>query len=299
MQTYIFINEKSGGVSSHGVEHCISTIKQTLPETPFETVVASGDPTAMIEKAAALSKSKAPARILLLAGDGTAGAIASAIVDSEIEFTPLPGGTMNILSRDLGFAPDLMPAITQLKEMRSYPIDVAYINERAFLNNVVFGAYSDAARSRERLRDLENLSEKAEAAADLVGSIAMSDVERYRITVEGDTTVIDTNTLMVANNCYDGAEELAPRRSVLDAGCLGLYIARAESPVDFLIVLLETVTGGLQDSELIELRKCNQCSISTDGPELIATVDGEIVRLSSPATIKIKPRALRVLAPIA
>ena len=293
----VLINENSGGVSSVGVKACIDKLHSVLPSAKFDFEIHGGNPSPLVQRAQDAIKQKHADCIITIGGDGTIAAIADAVSAGEIPLATLPGGTMNAFSRDLGYDANLLNAIEQLGDVKETSVDLAYAGEFAFLNNVVFGAYTSVAFSREHVREVDGLVEKAEALAEVAGAIAFSDTEKYRITIGGDTKTVETNTVMVANNIYEGAEMLRPIRSRVDRGVLGLYIAQSKTPFDFLNVLFDAVSSGLTESDLINIRECKSCRIETESGVLEATIDGEALELPSPIELSIKPKALKVLAP--
>ncbi|NNE40161.1 MAG: hypothetical protein HKN14_04495, partial [Marinicaulis sp.] len=234
---------------------------------------------------------------VVIGGDGTLAAVAGAVAGSDLPIVPLPGGTMNAFSRDVGFGADLPAAIKQIPQTQRREVDVAFAGDRAFLNNVVFGAYTSVASSRERIREVDTIGEKIEAATEAIGALAFSDTDAYQVDVDGETINARTNTIMVANNKYTGADALRPVRDNVDAGVLGLYIARSTTSIDFLSVLADAVSGNISDSELMHFRRCQNCRVSSETTYLEITIDGEAMEWRSPIEISIKPGGLKVLAP--
>lgn len=297
MTKLLLINEKSGSANALGVKNCIDAVEAAWPTSEIQLEVADGDPSSLVARASEFVDTQTEAEIALIAGDGTAAAVAGALRGSEAALAPLPGGTMNAFSRDLGYNADLLTAIGQLQGAKAVRVDIGMANDRAFLNNVVFGAYAVIASSRERLRDVDHIVEKADAVGEMVGALAHADVERYRLRIAGAEKVVVTNTIMAANNCYDGAGLLLPTRSRLDSGRLGLYVGKAKTPLDFLGILLDAFTANLPESDLIELYQCPSVEVSTDAGLLDATIDGESIETASPMMIRIIPKALKALAP--
>ena len=296
---FLLINEKSGGVARAGVSACVKAVQATAPDADWQIEIANGEPAALTARAqdAALT-SEAHKDIYVIAGDGTTAAVAGAIHGAATAIAPLPGGTMNAFARDLGYDTDLMTAIEQISVLQRRKVDIAFASGRAFLNNVVFGAYAALADSREQLREADNLIETAEAVQDIVGSLAFAEADRYRINSDGEEQTINTNTVMAAHNLYTGGEFMRPTRDALDTGKLGIYAAQSKTALDFMSVLYEALTGNLGDSEEFSVSTCKRCRISSaTGAFLAATIDGEALELPSPVDIEIKHKALNVLAP--
>lgn len=292
----ILINECSGAVSTLGVKECISGLSEHIPDIAHITV-ANGHPGSLIEKAKDAIEAGNTEYIIVLGGDGTLAAIAGIVAGHNVRLVPLPGGTMNAFSRDLGYDADLRTAISQIPTLKERQVDLAFANEFAFLNNIVFGTYTAVADSREQLRDAEGILETIDSVTEIIGSLTHTTVEQYRLHIDGRESVAETNTIMAANNIYEGAEALRPIRSSLDKGVIGLYVASSSSALDFITTLSDAVTGNLASSELIDFSECKKLSVSTDSGYLSVTIDGEAMELPSPINVETRHKALRVLAP--
>ena len=297
MQTLVLINERSGAVADLGAKECVRLIHEFAGGDDIECEIAAGDPGRLIRQAENACQSGNVSSIIVIGGDGTLAAIAGVVAKSDMPIMPLPGGTMNAFSLDLGFAADLTEAIKQIPETKQRAVDIAFAGEHAFLNNVVFGAYTSVASSRERIREVDTIGEKIEAATEAIGALAFTDTTSYTVNLDGKNLEAETNTIMVANNIYTGADLPRPIREHLNAGVLGLYIAQSKSSFDFISVLADAVSGHLSDSEKMDVYRGQVCRVSSEANLLAITVDGEAMEVASPIEISLKPGGLNVLAP--
>src|SRR3569832_1555152 len=85
-------------------------------------------------------------------GDGTVLAVAEAIAGTDKTLGILPLGTMNALARDLALPLDLEGAIVALGSSEPRAIDLAEVNGRPFLHNVIIGLVPSIAVGRELIR---------------------------------------------------------------------------------------------------------------------------------------------------
>ncbi|WP_411820874.1 diacylglycerol kinase family protein [Hyphococcus formosus] len=292
----ILINESSGAVRTLGVKEALTGLAEFIPDMP-DVTIANGHPGKLIEAAKKATKESRIDTIITLGGDGTLAAIAGIITNHEISLLPLPGGTMNAFAQDLRFSPDLRTAIAQIPDLEERSVDIAFINEFAFLNNIVFGTYTAVADSREQLRDAEGFVETIDSVTEILGALTHTEIENYQLMVDGTQRNAQTNTIMVANNIYTGAEALRPVRASLSQGDLGLYVASAASTLDFITALTDAVTGNLADSSMIDVGTCKELRIDNESGFLSVTIDGEAMELPAPVYVEIRPKALRVLAP--
>lgn len=291
------INEKSGAASTLGARDCARAIYEARREDDLAVEIAGGDPSKLLSKVSKAVSAGEIDCIYAVGGDGTMAALAGVLAGTPVALAPLPGGTLNALSGDLGFDKDLNSAIDQLRTLKETKIDVAYIDDIAFLNNVVFGAYTTVAESRERVREVSGIVEKIGALGEVAAAVTQSHPRDYAVKINGETISAHSNTLMVSNNVYDGADDFRPVRGRLDTGNLGVYISRSTSPIDFIGLLFDAISSGLNNTDLMSLHEASSCRISSEEALLEATVDGEVMELSGPVELTLKPSALNVLAP--
>jgi len=218
----LLINAKSGAVFRAGVEYCRALIREHCRDEILEVV---GPPAELIAAARAATADPAIDTVLLVGGDGTAAAIAGVLAGTGTALAPLPGGTMNMLARDLGYNGDPETAIRQLHHAHCTQIDIAYVNDLPFLNNVVFGTFSVAAESREAIRDASTLAATASATADFISAVALSDAHNYEIVIDGTAQHVRTNTLMVATTSIRAQNGFARPSTVWSAVC-SAFISR-------------------------------------------------------------------------
>ena len=102
----------------------------------------------------ASAKRNAADAIIVCGGDGTILAVAAALGDSKLPLGLLPGGTMNILARDLGVPMELEAAANVTVAGKIKAIDMGYVNGQPFLCNSAIGLMPHLARTREQLREI-------------------------------------------------------------------------------------------------------------------------------------------------
>lgn len=88
-------------------------------------------------------------RVISAGGDGTAMAVASALLGSETEMGVLPMGTFNYFARGLGLSEDPLEAARQIADGEARPCPLGTVNGHVFLNNVSLGVYPAILRERE------------------------------------------------------------------------------------------------------------------------------------------------------
>ena len=204
-------------------------------------------------------------------GDGSLARVAQIGIERDLPFVCVPFGTRNHFARDLGLdRADPVAALAAFggDERR---IDVGRAGERLFLNNVSFGAYASLVHRREAHR------RRRDALAGLRALLRMPAHPRsLRLLVDGKP--LSARVVLVANNAYELRLFDLGARPNLTEGRLHLYSA-----------------GGLLPTAWDE--RVGR-TFELDGPPLLqAAIDGEPTEFTTPFSLRVQRRALRVLVP--
>ncbi|MFD1373914.1 diacylglycerol/lipid kinase family protein [Actinoplanes sichuanensis] len=229
----------------------------------------------------------------LLSRAGTVLAAAEHLRDTEVPLGILPGGTMNVLARDLGVPADLDLAVAAPVAR----IDMATVNGRPFLCSSMLAMMPHLGRIREqargrRWRSRWRLLERA-----------VQVVRRYprvllRITVDGREHRARTRTVVVSCNPLSAGPPPMPGRERLDAGLLAVYVTQEWTSGDLLAVAARLFRGDWQQDRRIQRHEGRTVRVASPHMAMMSVMsDGEIARLSMPLTFEIRPRALAVLMP--
>ncbi|GGD10725.1 diacylglycerol/lipid kinase family protein [Aquisalinus flavus] len=292
-----FVNKHSGRVSSTDLHMLREEVHKPLIASGFEVDFVLDDCPALMEAA---PKCHPDADYyIVIGGDGTIAALADIVTrlpgEHKPVFLPLPFGTANMFTRDLGFPVDPWEALEAALAAETTTVDIARVNGRAFLNNVVLGTFAEVAEARENFRVADNLHDKAMSLIESADALFYSSEHRYRVQMDNRSEEVSTNTIIVSNNAFHGSVDGVPHRDHLDAGMLAVYLTEAHDGFGFLARVAEAVMGGLSSSDSVDVRECKRCSIAPrDGEPIHYTVDGEILESEEPLIFEIVPGALRV-----
>ncbi len=293
----VFINTHSGGVRAVGAEKISSLIFHELKSANFECEITTGGPPECSDFFEIAKNAEDTTMVIVAGGDGTIAFAAKELAHTGIPVALLPGGTMNLIAHDLRIGGDIEQAIKLLTDWRPRHIDIGMVNDRAFLNNIVFGDYADIAESREALRDAQTLEERLGAISDAAQTLMHSQPKSFELMIDGKTVPVDSNVLMIANNPYTNAIDMRPRRKRIDKGKLAIYIADSKDGVDLVARIIEVLRGEIESAGTIECIETTECVVrATQSPTLVA-IDGEPMEFDSPVKVRILPRALSVLCP--
>jgi len=232
---------------------------------------------------------KANKTIAVVGGDGSQRAVAALVAGTKAVMAPLPGGTLNHFTKDLGVAQDMEQAIERLPTRKAISIDVALVNDIVFVNNSSVGLYSHSLLEREK-------SEKhlGKWLAAVRGAFrALVRFRRYAVTVNGLS--MRSPFIFVGNNAYKFQKSLLAERSSLAGGSLTMFVLRSRSRVGMARATLLDRFGGRKRTDEFIIDHPKSVVIEAKRPELTVSLDGEVIRLKTPLEYKIQPKSLKVL----
>ncbi len=234
-------------------------------------------------------------------GDGTVNAVASALVNKPAALGIIPAGTLNHFARDLAVEIDPEKAARQLTEGHEVAVDVGWVNGRIFVNNSVLGIYPvyRAARESYEARGLGKTS-IGRFFAVLGGILRVFWRVPHigvRLIANGQTRVVRTPFVLIANNEHELEEWRIGRRTSLSKGHLWVYIMRKSSRWSLLRFFFSFIFGRFSKKDAFEEFRVRELRIETKRKRIGVGIDGEIVQMQSPLEYRSLPKALRVIAP--
>jgi diacylglycerol kinase family enzyme len=231
-------------------------------------------------------------------GDGTVLAVAEALAGTDKTLGILPLGTMNALARDLALPLDLEGAIVALGNSEPRAIDLAEVNGRPFLHNVIIGLVPSIAVGRELIRG-KGLVEKLGFVRFMLRRFARARRIALALRPEGgDVRIERLQTLVVANNSYEQRFGTIMSRRRLDRGSLTVYLIRSLRVPDAVRLAVEMLWGTWQEDEVIEFEQVRSLDVDGKRKRVLATMDGEVLHLDLPLRFGVRPKSLQVLAPV-
>jgi diacylglycerol kinase family enzyme len=259
---FLIVNPRSGGGSPSAEELAAAATERGLQ---VHIMRRGEDPYALASRSEA-------AAVGVAGGDGSLAAVAKVALERDLPFACIPFGTRNHFARDLGLDRDDPIGALDAFGGDERRIDVAWVNERPFLNNVSLGMYARLVHQREHHRRRRELFARLRAIP--------TPLRRRRpggVTVDG--APLRARVILVSNNAYTLDLLSLGERERLDEGLLHLYAAT-----------------GIVRSRWVE-RTGTRFAINATSGHLRAAVDGEPERLDTPLEFRIDPGALRVLLP--
>lgn len=233
--------------------------------------------------------------VVAAGGDGTVSAVADAMVGSEALMGILPAGTGNSLARVLGIPADVgMAASILLGNSSVAEIDALAIGERYAVLNVSAGvtAIAQSQTGPAEKRFLGRIAYGLETAK------AWQEFRptRFSLKVDGNVQTYEAMDLTVANGLSLSALSLdwGPVDRFQD-GQLDAYLLSAQGPLAAGVLLTELMLGEESGIYTQHLTVKESIEVETERPVPVQ-VDGEVIG-ETPVTIRLLPRALRILVP--
>ncbi len=263
LQRFLIVNPRSG-TASPSPEELRDAARERGIDVHF---LEDGDDLVELARAA-------DAVVLGMAGgDGSLATVAAVALERNLPFVCVPFGTRNHFARDIGLDRDDPIAALAAFDGVERRVDVGWVDERLFLNNVSLGLYALLVHRRERHRRRRAVLARLRALL----LVAREHRGKDQFVIDGDH--VAARVVVVACNAYALDLLSLGERERMDEGLLHVYVPR-----------------GFRRIEWAD-RSCTSLAIETPSASVRAAIDGEPARLGSPVEFRIDPGALRVLVP--
>jgi diacylglycerol kinase family enzyme len=230
-------------------------------------------------------------------GDGTLSCAAGHLADGERPLGILPLGTLNHLARDAGIPTGIEDAAAVIAAGHVRKIDVAEVNGRVFVNNSSVGLYPDMVRLREAQQERMGRGKRMAMLSASLASLRSFRRHRLWISAEGLEAPVKTPLLFVGNNRYQVNLFGLGQREALDRGELCLYAIRARSRAHLFWAGIRGIFGRLDQQRDFVTFYVAEVEVSSDRESLNVSADGETVRMETPLSYRIRPKALKLIVP--
>jgi YegS/Rv2252/BmrU family lipid kinase len=227
-----------------------------------------------------------------MGGDGLTGAVAGELRDEAGVLAVLPGGRGNDFARKLGIPKDPAEACEVLAAGSERRIDLAEVGGRTYLGIASAGLDSD-------VQDIANGTRlPLGPPVYLYGTLralATWRPARWDVSVDGTPLSFTGYSVAVANSgVFGGGMNLAPDAS-LDDGRLDVVLLEHAPRRTYLRCLPKVFKGTHVHEPYVRILRATEVTFAADRP-FTAYADGDPIA-ELPATIRVVPRTLRVLAP--
>lgn len=288
---YVIANPMAGSISMEKLKDCLNeTAARCCVSYELYETKAKDNFQNIVDEAIA----KGVSRFVVVGGDGTVSAVASALIDKDRALAIIPAGTANLLAKSLQIPLEMEKAChLAITSSNTIDIDALETNERNFFSHISVGAYSWIA-------------EKTPAnAKKLLGRLAYiwsgiivffkGRAWQFQLEIDDKHFEVKASTIMIANVGELGARQLKWGAHIYpNDGIVDICVINAKTASDYLVLLKDFLLGQPRKSSMTRYFKA-QRHIKVSGPaHLPIRGDGEIIT-NGTVEAKIFPKALKVV----
>jgi diacylglycerol kinase (ATP) len=232
--------------------------------------------------------------VAVYGGDGGVTEVASALFETGIPMAIIPGGTANVMAKELNIPVDTKAALQLLTtdQYQIKAIDMGLMNDHPFLLRINLGIMADMVLQADRkLKD--NIGQLAYGVT-AIKTIAEAEPADYNLQIDGENVNETGVSLTITNSGNMGVGDFAlqPGISVTD-GLLDVILLKDASILSLLKVAGSTFLQN--ETEAVMHRQCKQVTIKLDREQKIICDDFEY--LTKEIIIKVVPASVNILVP--
>ena len=255
----------------------------------YRTVLTEGVEHGVAQALAGAQAGEIP---VVVSGDGLIGQVGGALAGSQTPLGIIPGGRGNDLARVLGIPTEPAGAVAILARGESRAIDVGEANGRRFLGIASCGFDSDANRIANEAKLVRGNLVYAYAALRALISWKPA---IFTLELDGEAAEATGYTVAVCNSkAYGGGMYAAPDAE-LDDGVFDIGVTGNVGKLRFLRGVMQLFKGEHLETLAVRMWRANEVKVDADRPFAVYADGDHLTDL--PATIRLLPRALQVIAP--
>lgn len=235
-----------------------------------------------------------------LGGDGTINEALQVVADTEATLLPLPGGTANVLARELDLGLDPVRVASMLPKLEERSVELGAVKFEATSSRRLFLLMCGAGLDASAVSEVNAAFKKRFGMLAYVWSGLRQVFRPLRtIGVTVGEELLSTGLVVISKSkLYGGGLKITPNAHLLD-NALEVVCFPPDSSLlypGYLVVVLAGRTGQVSG---IEHRRARSTQLAGDGRLPIAVqVDGELVG-ELPARVELGPERLKLLGPSA
>lgn len=287
----LLIHNPQAGQRERSEEVAAAAARLSLAGWQVEMVTSTS--TQEMEQAAHGAVAAGVDAVVVAGGDGTLNLAIQALAHQRAVLGVLPTGTTNVWAKEMGIPMDVRAATEVLLGGETARVDLGQVNGRYFL--FVAGVGFDASVTRDvDLRAKRRLGRLAYVIAALAEALKLRGEEATIVT---DGRVSRQRVLMVvASNIrmYGGVLTIAPE-AFADDGLLDVWVFRGQGLLEAVTHALNVLLGRHSRDPGAEFSRSAEIFIDARN-SLPVQLDGDYFG-TTPVTLRVAPRALRVLVP--
>lgn len=233
--------------------------------------------------------------IVVYGGDGCVTEVAAALHGTKIPMAIIPGGTANVMAKELGIPLETEAAVNLLArgnfELKS--VDMGLMNDQSFLLRVNLGIMADMVLQADRnLKD--NIGQLAYGIT-AIKTIGNKEPIRYKMDIDGEFFEETAVSLTVTNSGHMGIGDFAlqPGISITD-GMLDVVLLKDADLMSLIKVAGSTLLQSETDAFIHW--KCKRIVITMDREQTFICDDRE--ESAQKITIDAVPSSIQIIVPL-
>lgn len=231
--------------------------------------------------------------VVVAGGDGTLNGALEGLVETGLPLGVLPLGTGNDFARTLGIPPDPVEAAAIIAALRQKRVDLGWVNGKHFLNVASVGLSVKVARALSG--EVKKRWGRLGYALSSLKAIREARPFHARLSCDGRHLAVEALQVSVANGRHFGGGMTVAEDARIDDARFDL-VALGPCGIWELAASLPAFRAGRhRELENVLSLRGREIDLATDRPLKVNT-DGEITT-ATPARFRIRPQALRVIAP--
>jgi diacylglycerol kinase family enzyme len=234
-------------------------------------------------------------RIIAVGGDGTVNAVANEAIKAKVALGVIPLGTLNHFAKDTQLPLNTDEAIACIIKGKTKKIDVGMVNNHVFVNNSSIGMYPQFVRERKKHQPL--ITKWLAACIAVIKTAFTLRNQHVTVRINGKTLHQVTPFIFIGNNVYDPYKNDVITRQQLDAGVLGVHIAKTRNLMAMLRTTAQLFIGQRPSRHDLESFTTNKLTISLKKPHVHVAIDGEAIKMTSPIHYSSEHYALTLIVP--
>lgn len=292
----VILNRESGTLRELWHEGLPEELEEVFASHGVEARVRPASPPKLDEALDEAIRAE-PDAVIIGGGDGTVSNAAARLAGGVVPLGVLPFGTFNLAARGFGVPLEARAAAEALAGAEVVPVDVLDVAGRACLCITMIGFYPAMMRHGREYHGRAWWRKSLGIARRMFAG--WRDAPPLALTVdtrENGRLSRVTRFAAIVPGEYDDIFSLLPRRRVLDGGRMMLYLSRHHGLLAMTRGALAYLTGMLRADRDIERIETKEVELTVRRlRELDVTIDGELLRLPLPLTLRVRPGALKVL----
>ncbi len=238
--------------------------------------------------------------VVAAGGDGTANAVASAVLGTCCPLGVLPQGTFNYFGRVHGIPQETRAAVVALLGASVYPVQVGQVNGQIFLVNASLGLYPQLLEDREAWKQQLGRSRVVAFLSGLATLMKTRGLLKLEIELAGQRAVLRTPTLFVGNNHLQltrvGIDE--NHAGAVNRGELAGIALRPIGTLALFGLLARGLLGRLGEADNIDSFTFRTLTVSPRGRQRVkVATDGEVTWMKAPLVFQVAENPLLLLIP--